>query len=376
MKKTILLSLFLFLNNFLFSQCNGRYQSEIFNSVNKIVDVNYAEYIQYFDNEHEMDVYMPDGDTEANRPLILFMHGGSFYAGDKENTDCVDFCESFAKRGYVTASVNYRLANMMPFLTSTETQYETVLKAVADIKAAIRYFRHDYATNNSYNIDTNTIFVAGSSAGAVTAIHLAYIDDISNLPINAPNATGGSPIDVQFLANNNGGIEGDVGFANYNSNISGVISFAGGINDLDWIDSSDEPLVSIQGDNDGTVDYSCAPAMGGIIQLILCGSGEMHQRANSVNIINDHLLFSGADHDWFIAGNSDNRFVDALEFTTNFLYPLLPCYQETVVSEIHTTEKQLIKITDVLGRNAKPTINTPLFYIYNDGSVEKKIILQ
>ena len=44
-----------------------------------------------------------------------------------------------------------------------------------------------------------------------------------------------------------------------------------------------------------------------------------------------------------------------------------------------TTQKQLIGITDLLGRtvsNSKSIINSPLFYIYDDGTVEKKIILQ
>ena len=58
------------------------------------------------------------------------------------------------------------------------------------------------------------------------------------------------------------------------------------------------------------------------------------------------------------------------------LYPLLPCYQATSVSEINTTKKELIKITDILGKNTIPTTNTPLFYMYNDGSVEQKIIIK
>ena len=45
--------------------------------------------------------------------------------------------------------------------------------------------------------------------------------------------------------------------------------------------------------------------------------------------------------------------------------------------EINTPKKHLIKIVDVLGReNTKLNLNIPLFYIYNDGSVEKKIIIQ
>ena len=44
--------------------------------------------------------------------------------------------------------------------------------------------------------------------------------------------------------------------------------------------------------------------------------------------------------------------------------------------EEHSTNKELIKITDLLGREVDEKRNTPLFYIYNDGTVEKKIIIE
>ncbi len=65
-----------------------------------------------------------------------------------------------------------------------------------------------------------------------------------------------------------------------------------------------------------------------------------------------------------------------LDFTSNFLFPLLPCNNTTSISEENTSNKQLIRITDMLGRNASATTNATLFYIYDDGSVEKKMILK
>ena len=44
--------------------------------------------------------------------------------------------------------------------------------------------------------------------------------------------------------------------------------------------------------------------------------------------------------------------------------------------EEHTTNKELLKITDILGREVNEKRNTTLFYIYNDGTVEKKIIFE
>ena len=101
-----------------FSQCNGRYNSEIFNSIGDTT-INYSDV--YIDPFHEMDIYFPIGDTATNRPVIIYIHGGSFYSGDKSMTDCIDFCTSFAKRGYVTASINYRLSNAFIFLLDQNT---------------------------------------------------------------------------------------------------------------------------------------------------------------------------------------------------------------------------------------------------------------
>jgi poly(3-hydroxybutyrate) depolymerase len=367
MKKTYLILILIFLSSFAFSQCNGRYQTEIFSTVT-VTEVNYSDV--FSDNAHKMDIYTPDGDTEINRPLILFMHGGSFYGGDKTDLDCQDFCETFAKKGYVTASVNYRLVSLInigSFLTNHDEQYEEVLKATVDIKAAIRYFRKEFANGDTYGIDPNTIFVGGTSAGGVTAVHLAYIDNISDLPT--------TPLDIQAVATSLGGLEGDAGNIGYSSEVSGVISFAGGINTLSWIDANDEPLVSCQGDADQTVNYNCGPGLGQATVLDLCGSGEMHPQADLVGVLNDRLTFDGEGHTWFVGGNTNPLFLQALDFTTDFLFPLLPCNSSTAITEAIPTQRKLVKITDVLGRNASVASNTPLFYIYDDGSVEQKIII-
>ena len=42
----------------------------------------------------------------------------------------------------------------------------------------------------------------------------------------------------------------------------------------------------------------------------------------------------------------------------------------------HTTNKELLKVTDLLGRETKGKKNRPLFYIYDDGTVEKRITIE
>ena len=48
----------------------------------------------------------------------------------------------------------------------------------------------------------------------------------------------------------------------------------------------------------------------------------------------------------------------------------------TGVDEVLRNNKELIKIVDILGRETKVTKNEPLFYIYDDGKVEKRIVLE
>ena len=313
MKKLFFIPLSLLVSYSVFSQCNGRYETEIFTNVNKTT-VNYSDV--FIDLEHEMDIYMPEGDTETNRPVIIYMHGGSFYLGDKSMTDCVDFCESFARRGYVCASINYRLSNMFSFLLSQDVQLETVLKAVSDAKAAVRFFRKDVDENgNTYAIDPETIFAGGYSAGAVIAIHQGFISDITELPANIQNLT----------VSIGGTIEGNSGNNGYSSEISGIISLAGGIHDFTWINSNESPIVSAQGTNDNTVNYYCAPALNNPAVVNLCGAGEIHPQADLVNLHNDKLIFGGEGHSWAASGNSNSQFTQSLDFFSDFLFPLLPC---------------------------------------------------
>jgi|TARA_B100000959_G_C14949615_1_gene611361 alpha/beta superfamily hydrolase len=364
MKKIYSLLFSILSSALIFAQCDGRYQTEIFNSTN-VVTVNYSDV--YSGLEHRMDIYTPDGDTVTNRPVVFYIHGGSFYSGDKSMLDCIDFCNAFAKRGYVAIAINHRLGNILSFLISNEEQYRTVIKAVADAKAAIRFMRKDHANTNTYGIDPSAIFIGGYSSGGVLAIHLAFIDAISDLPI--------SPLNVQTIMNNNGGLEGDAGNNGFSSEVHGVISFAGGINNLNWIDVNDEPIVSVQGTNDLTVNYNCGPGLNNPAVLNLCGAGQIHPKADTVGIINDKLIFVGEGHGWGI-GNINPKFLQAINFTSDFLYPLLPCNQITSVFTLAENEKKLLQIVNILGEEVSATDNIPLFYRYNDGTVEKKIILQ
>ena len=48
----------------------------------------------------------------------------------------------------------------------------------------------------------------------------------------------------------------------------------------------------------------------------------------------------------------------------------------SILEATFANKPTLIKVTDILGRTITPTHNTPLFYIYSDGSVEKRFIVK
>ena len=57
---------------------------------------------------------------------------------------------------------------------------------------------------------------------------------------------------------------------------------------------------------------------------------------------------------------------------------LTDCQTACITSAIeeNNTTKQLLKITDELGMESKPRPNVPLFYRYDDGTVEKRIVVE
>ena len=87
---------------------------------------------------------------------------------------------------------------------------------------------------------------------------------------------------------------------------------------------------------------------------------------NNLTADSVHIMLLNSDESCIgINGICNLFYVDALEFSNT-----------TTIKEIKNSNKTLLKITDVLGRKTKETSNTPLFYIYDNGTVDKKIIIE
>ncbi len=139
----------------------------------------------------DMDIYLPKDDGNAPRPLLLMMHGGSFFIGDKEEKGQAGWCAYFASLGYVAVSINYRLG----FRPTSRDLAAAEDRALADADAALDYL----LSENDLRIDPDHIFAAGTSAGAMTALRLAFRQDPGRPRIRAVGNFWGSVHDLSVL---------------------------------------------------------------------------------------------------------------------------------------------------------------------------------
>ncbi len=301
----------------LFAQCGQRYKDMIFSNVTKTSDVTYST-----ENSTtlKMDIYEPTGDTASQRPVLIMAHGGSFVSGSKTDDNVVvTMCNNYAKRGYVTAAINYRLANFWDMLDSSKV-IETVLKAISDGKSAIRFFRKDAATTNTYKINPNWIFAGGNSAGAVLFMHVIYLDSL-----------GEAPPAFQTIINQNGGFDGNSGNDGYSSELAALVNLAGGLNRPEFVSPGNKPSFNAQGDADLTVPYGCALAQNGATPVRLCGLGTIQPLYDQYGIENSSIVYPGAGHcPW---QNNAAMMTQVDTTSANFLYSLM-CSTSTSINDI------------------------------------------
>ncbi len=114
------------------------------------------------DNGNQYDLYIPSGlDKLENQYLILFIHGGSFNSGSKEDGE--SWCKYYATKWYITASVDYTLQNQGKD-ASIYLMNEEIENAVKAIKQKTKELGYHIAG----------MAPCGVSAGGTLAMNLAY----------------------------------------------------------------------------------------------------------------------------------------------------------------------------------------------------------
>ena len=189
---------FVFLFTVAFSSCNKGIDvvTESVPALN-IKDVAYGS-----DAAQKMDIYLPSGRASSSTKVLVFIHGGSWSGGDKN-----DFGEAITAilpklTNYALVNINYRLAN-------STNRFPTQM---TDIQSALDFVK---SKGTEYKVDANKVGLIGASAGAHLALLQAYkfntdgrikavVDifgptDLNDLYFNHPFPTASQPVLVNFL---------------------------------------------------------------------------------------------------------------------------------------------------------------------------------
>lgn len=225
----------------------------------EVEQLSNVDYVGMGNPHQAMDILVPADHATQKRPLVVFIHGGAWNSGEKENG--MGVIRAIASTGdYVAATLNYRLSP------------EAIWPAqIFDCKAAIRYLR---GKADDYGIDPENIGIIGVSAGG----HL----------VSMLGTTNGIP-----------SLEGDLGaYSEFSSNVQCVVNFFGPtdfltmsgdrmnpnpINQLlgglgpdltekakqaspvTWVTKDSAPFFTAHGTNDPLVPYSQAEELNGVL---------------------------------------------------------------------------------------------------------------
>ncbi len=180
-----------------------------------------------------IDIYKPVGDNNTLRPMILFIHGGGFSGGNYK--DVTNQAKSFAQRGYVAATASYRLGFFRPVIPD---QYPWALdkaeperaayRAMQDIKGAVRYLK---GRNLSDSADVHNFFIGGFSAGAITSLNVAFVNDNKFRPASCDSINS-----VVYQGNSYkrpalGSVDGTLHLNGHNTSVRGVLNYFGAVAD-------------------------------------------------------------------------------------------------------------------------------------------------
>jgi len=308
MKKKLLL-IFLIFSSIIFSQ-DYRYTNTLFPTVIKTSDVVYgsAPFINTITSFNEssttngdlvMDIYTPEGDTEMSRPAIIFAHAGGFINGNRNHDDIVDFCTFLAKKGYVTATIDYRKGMFLADENVPLHGARAVYRGLQDGRSSVRFLR---ANASTYGIDPNKVYFAGSSAGAFIALHAIYMNDTEK-PTEA-NASSYTSLFIPYSAPDLGSVDigGNLAFE---GKPDAVISLWGAIQSPDLITVTDTtPLFMAHGIVDGTVPYDIGHPFGYPALPVVSGSKKVNDKLDVLGFTNKCTYFvDGEDHEFYGASN-------------------------------------------------------------------------
>lgn len=296
---------------------DGRFDAYVFDSldVQIIQNIQYGEAVNYdgVSQSIGMDIYFPDTtkDDLEKKPAVMFVHGGGFTGGDKANGLLVGY--NFVKKGFVFSSIDYRLGytNLGDCLGDTSSLQLALYRAVQDTKAAIRFLKEHADT---YGIDTNAIFLIGSSAGATSIIQAVFAEQKDFF---------------QFQYDSLGSVDSSTNLLyNHTTAVAGISCKAVGVESLAIFDTEMIPVQCFHGTCDDVIPYKEGPlynCIAPVQYMYYHGSWDIAQTFKSKNIPYELYTNEAYDH---TAVEDDTMLLYAGNFFKSILCNSLPLSKE------------------------------------------------
>ncbi|MBP6311297.1 MAG: T9SS type A sorting domain-containing protein [Flavobacteriales bacterium] len=262
------------------------------------------------------DLYAPGAsDTETARPLVIYLHTGDALPppvngspnGTRKDSTAVEICRQLARRGYVAASMSYRLG-WNP-LAGTEQErrgqlLNAIYRAVHDVRQCTRFMKDDAANANTYAIDPNKIIVLGEGTGGYIAVANATLDEPAELFIEKfrpdPFEPSISYIDTLTVGNLDG-FNGDLTLYQPNGQDAAsqfCVNLGGALADTSWMAPGDAPMVAFHTTFDPFAPFTegivIVPTTGGPVVPVQ-GSNIFIQLANQYGNNDSFVNMVGAD---------------------------------------------------------------------------------
>lgn len=230
-----------------------------------------------------MDVYDPADGSETSingidKPTVIFMFGGGFIRGTRDDEDYNKWFETMTENGYRIISIDYRLGlkgSDKVGVAQVNVLDKAIHMAVEDLFSATNFILDNA---DQFGVSADNLVISGSSAGAITAMQAEY--EIAN------STKWASVLPKGF-------------------NYAGVMSFSGAILSREGkVDYKKAPCATLMlhGTSDGLVPYKQIK----VLKLGFFGGGKLVERFKKFGLNYNMYHFMGYGHE--IAGSMYTTF--------------------------------------------------------------------
>ncbi|MFT6807757.1 MAG: acetyl esterase/lipase [Saprospiraceae bacterium] len=221
-----------------------------------IIAIKNVTYKTIDSGDLQLDIYKRK-DLESPAPTMIFIHGGAWKKGKRE--DYLPYLIDYAKKGYVTVTISYRFSNVAKFPAAAQ-----------DVSCAIKWVKSNAP---EYGIDPDRIAVVGGSAGGHLALLIGYGGDE---PVFNQDCESEVSSDVKVIVDFYGPVDMTTSYA---VGTEEVLSFMGTTYEKNpalyklsspstFISSDDPPTLIFQGTIDALVPVSQSDSLNSWLQQV------------------------------------------------------------------------------------------------------------